>query len=175
MMIGLIDPARGVLLECATAIRLQSYSVPISFDWNAFGAVAALEPVILSRIDVVHAATAAMLAGTIAVLDHRANKKLSSYKSGQNELVRLIKTTQYNACDEEHLQRVTIILKCLYFLAPLSTDGRHHQGDRHDFTRGQIEREVVRVAFVHDLHTKIGTVNDVGRSVDDPALRVHND
>jgi hypothetical protein len=31
----------------------------------------------------------------------------------------------------------------------------------------------VLVAFVHDLHTKVGTVNVVGPSVDNPVFRVH--
>jgi hypothetical protein len=121
-----------------------------------------------------------MLAATIiAVLDDRANTDyVLTRERKTNKYVCVSQHTSgslyLNVCAmKRSLQCGTIIYKCLSFLAPLSADRRRHQGDRHDFARGQIEREVVRVAFVHDLHTKVGTVNVVGPSVDNPVFRVH--
>lgn len=57
----------------------------------------------------------------------------------------------------------------------LSADeGGGFHGDGEDLTRGQIQGEVVGVTFVHDFHTKISTVDDVGPSVDDTSFRVND-
>lgn len=51
-------------------------------------------------------------------------------------------------------------------------EGRGFHGNRHDLSGGQVQREVVRVTLVHDFHTKIGTVDDVGPGVNDTSFRV---
>jgi hypothetical protein len=56
----------------------------------------------------------------------------------------------------------------------LGVDGGGNHGNREDFTRGQVQGEVVGIAFMHDFHTKVGTVDDVSPGVDDTSLRVND-
>ena len=56
----------------------------------------------------------------------------------------------------------------------LGDDRRSSHGHGQDFATGQIQGKVVGIAFVHDFHTQIGAVDNVGPGVDDTALRVND-
>ena len=56
----------------------------------------------------------------------------------------------------------------------LLTDGRSNQGHRCGLSCCKIKREVMRVSFVHDLHSESGAVEDVCPSVEHSSLSVND-
>ena len=53
-------------------------------------------------------------------------------------------------------------------------EGRSLHGNGEDFTRGQIQGEVVSITFMHDFHTQISTVDDVRPGVDNTSFRIND-
>ena len=68
----------------------------------------------------------------------------------------------------------TFSVRGLRLPSVISTDRRCFKSDRSGLSSGKIEGEVVSVTLVHDFHTKVCAVENVGPGVQYTTLRVDN-